>query len=64
MYEARRVKLCFPEPPTPISIAEPLSERRILDILARCATASLKNTSYIFDDEFEGDFPAMLSCKS
>ena len=32
MYEARRVRLCFPDPPTPTSKALPLSVRMIREI--------------------------------
>lgn len=32
MYDAKRVKLCFPDPPTPTSRALPLSVRMTLEI--------------------------------
>mmetsp|Transcript_64351 Transcript_64351/g.126604 ORF Transcript_64351/g.126604 Transcript_64351/m.126604 type:complete len:207 (-) Transcript_64351:2389-3009(-) len=48
MYDDKRVKDCFPEPPTPTNIPEPrgISIRRLMR--SKCSNASLNNTSSIF----------------
>ena len=47
MKEAKRVRLCFPEPPTPTSIALPRGWRRMRAILVACSAASLKKTRFM-----------------
>mmetsp|Transcript_60212 Transcript_60212/g.148103 ORF Transcript_60212/g.148103 Transcript_60212/m.148103 type:complete len:202 (-) Transcript_60212:801-1406(-) len=46
-----RVRLCFPEPPSPTSIAFPLGERRIRASLEMCSIASMKKTRCMVLDE-------------
>ena len=50
MYAARRVKDCFPEPPTPTSNAQPrsMASRRAMRIM--CFSASSKSTRSSFKD--------------
>lgn len=54
MLDASLVKLCLPEPPTPIKRALPLFCLRILQILLRWRMASLKKTKLI---DFPGYYP-------
>mmetsp|Transcript_8241 Transcript_8241/g.18074 ORF Transcript_8241/g.18074 Transcript_8241/m.18074 type:complete len:316 (+) Transcript_8241:875-1822(+) len=45
--EAIRVRLCLPDPPTPMSIALPRGCRRMREMRAVCVSASSKNTRFI-----------------
>mmetsp|Transcript_18622 Transcript_18622/g.53031 ORF Transcript_18622/g.53031 Transcript_18622/m.53031 type:complete len:231 (+) Transcript_18622:18289-18981(+) len=47
MYEAKWVRDCLPEPPTPTSIMLPRGMPSTLEILTRCNSASSKITKFI-----------------
>lgn len=47
MQDANLVKLCLPDPPTPINKALPLFCLKILHILLKCKIASLKKTKFM-----------------
>lgn len=58
MLEDNLVKLCLPDPPTPMSRAFPLFCLSILLILLKCNIASLKKTKSIV---LPGYYPLYLS---
>ena len=45
--DANLVRLCFPEPPTPTSIAFPRGCRKMRAMRVACSAASMKNTRFI-----------------